>query len=92
MNATKRILFVDDDPSILAGLQNLLYKDRKRWDMVFALGGKLALDEIRKAPFDIVVSDMRMPGMDGAMLLNLVKDECPATVRIMFCRCWPRRR
>lgn len=80
----KRILFVDDEPAILAGLQNLLYKDRKRWDMVFALGGQLALDEIRKAPFDIVVSDMRMPGIDGAMLLNVIKDECPATVRIML--------
>jgi len=82
--AKKRILFVDDEPAILAGLQNLLYKDRKRWDMVFALGGQLALDEIRKAPFDIVVSDMRMPGIDGAMLLNVIKDECPATVRIML--------
>ncbi|HET9620225.1 MAG TPA: HDOD domain-containing protein [Kofleriaceae bacterium] len=80
----KRILFVDDEPAILAGLQNLLYRDRKRWDMVFALGGQLALDEVRKLPFDIVVSDMRMPGIDGAMLLNLIKDECPATVRIML--------
>ncbi len=84
MTDKKRILFVDDEPAILAGLQNLLYRDRKRWDMVFALGGQLALDEIRKAPFDIVVSDMRMPGIDGAMLLNVIKDECPATVRIML--------
>ena len=84
MNAKKRILFVDDEPAILAGLQNLLYKDRKRWDMVFALGSELALGEIRKAPFDIVVSDMRMPGVDGATLLNMVKDEFPATVRIML--------
>jgi HD-like signal output (HDOD) protein len=84
MNGCKRILFVDDDPSILAGLQNLLYKDRKRWEMVFALGGKLGLDEIRKAPFDVVVSDMRMPDVDGAMLLGVIKDERPATVRIML--------
>ena len=84
MNVKKRILFVDDEPAILAGLQNLLYKDRKRWDMVFALGGQLALDELRKASFDIVVSDMRMPGVDGATLLNTVKDECPSTVRIML--------
>src|SRR5262245_46191419 len=83
MTAKKRILFVDDEPAILAGLQNLLYKDRKRWDMVFALGGQIALDEIRKGSFDIVVSDMRMPGVDGATLLNTVKAECPATVRIM---------
>jgi HD-like signal output (HDOD) protein len=80
----KRILFVDDEPAILAGLQNLLYKDRRRWDMVFALGGQLALDQVRREPFDIVVSDMRMPGIDGAMLLNVIKDECPATVRIML--------
>src|ERR1043165_7968365 len=84
MNVKKRILFVDDEPAILAGLQNLLYKDRKRWDMVFALGGHHDVDEIRRQPFDIVVSDMRMPGVDGAMLLNQVKDECPATVRIML--------
>jgi HD-like signal output (HDOD) protein/CheY-like chemotaxis protein len=84
MSAKKRILFVDDEPAILAGLQNLLYKDRKRWEMVFALGGQVGLDEIRKSPFDIVVSDMRMPGIDGAALLNVIKDECPSTVRIML--------
>jgi HD-like signal output (HDOD) protein len=84
MDGKKRILFVDDEPAILAGLQNLLFKDRKRWDMVFTPGGDLALGEIRKQPFDIVVSDMRMPGLDGAALLNLIKDECPSTVRIML--------
>jgi HD-like signal output (HDOD) protein/CheY-like chemotaxis protein len=80
----KRILFVDDEPAILAGLQNLLYKDRKRWELVFAKGGESALDEMRKQPFDVVVSDMRMPGIDGATLLNRVKTEYPATVRIML--------
>src|SRR5689334_11486068 len=84
MNLKKRILFVDDDPAILTGLQNLLFRDRKRWDMVFALGGEAALDEIRKEPFDIVVSDMRMPGVDGEMLLNAIKEECPSTVRILL--------
>ena len=80
----KRILFVDDEPSILAGLQNVLFKDRKRWDMVFALGSHVALCELHKAPFDVVVSDMRMPDIDGATLLNVIKDESPATVRIML--------
>jgi HD-like signal output (HDOD) protein len=80
----KRVLFVDDEPAILAGLQNLLYKDRKRWEMVFAGGGEIALQHLRTRPFDVVVSDMRMPGMDGAALLNLVKDEFPATARIML--------
>jgi len=80
----KRILFVDDEPAILAGLQNLLYKDRKRWEMVFANSGDKALAEMRKQAFDVVVSDMRMPGIDGATLLNVVKDEFPATARIML--------
>src|ERR1051326_8767432 len=84
MNVKKRILFGADEPAILAGLQNLLYKDRKRWQMVFALGGQLGLDEIRKEPFDIVVSDMRMPGVDGATLLNTVRAESPAPARIML--------
>lgn len=80
----KRILFVDDEPSILAGLQNLLYKDRRRWDMTFAESGEAALEKLRAQPFDVVVSDMRMPGMDGATLLNRVKDASPATARIML--------
>lgn len=80
----KRVLFVDDEPAILAGLQNLLYKDRKRWEMVFARGGEAALAHLRSQQFDVVVSDMRMPGMDGAALLNHVKDEFPATARIML--------
>ncbi len=79
-----RILFVDDDPSILAGLQNLLYKDRRRWDMTFAGSGEAALEKLHAQPFDVVVCDMRMPGMDGATLLNRVKDASPATARIML--------
>ena len=84
MTPKKRILFVDDEPAILSGLQNMLYKDRRRWDMVFVKSGAGALAELRAKPFDVVVTDMRMPGMDGAELLSQVKDEFPATVRIML--------
>src|SRR6266545_6839404 len=80
----KRILFVDDEPAILKGLQNLLFRDRPRWEMVFANSGELAVRELAKAPFDVVVSDIRMPGMDGATLLNHVKDRYPTTARIML--------
>jgi putative nucleotidyltransferase with HDIG domain len=83
-DAKKRILFVDDDPAILAGLRSLLYKDRKRWEMAFADGGTHALAEMSSQPFDVVVTDMRMPGMDGATLLNKIKDAYPATGRIML--------
>jgi HD-like signal output (HDOD) protein len=80
----KRVLFVDDEPAILAALENLLYRDRARWDMVFAVGAARALGEMRSRPFDVVVSDMRMPGMDGAALLDIVRAEFPATVRIIL--------
>jgi HD-like signal output (HDOD) protein/ActR/RegA family two-component response regulator len=80
----QRILFVDDEPAILAALRNLLYKDRHRWDLVFVSGGDDALAALRAKPADVVVSDMRMPGMDGATLLNQIKLEFPATARIML--------
>jgi len=80
----KRILFVDDDPSLLAGLKNVLHRDRKRWDMTFALGGEAALEEIGASTFHIVVSDMRMPVVDGAAVLAVVKRTAPTTLRVML--------
>lgn len=84
MIARKRILFVDDEVAILDALANLLRKDRGRWDMVFAPGPDSALAELARAPFDVVVSDMRMPRMDGAALLTHVGREHPATARIVL--------
>jgi HD-like signal output (HDOD) protein len=79
-----RILFVDDDPYILTGIRNLLYKDRGRWEVVFALGAAQALVETRAKPFDVVVSDMRMPGMDGAAVLTQAERRFPAIARIIL--------
>lgn len=80
----KRILFVDDEPRVLEGLQNLLRKFRREWEMEFSCGGEAALAQFEVAPFDVIVSDMRMPGMDGAELLRLVQERYPATVRIVL--------
>jgi CheY-like chemotaxis protein len=65
----KRILFVDDESRILDGLRRMLHAERKQWDMEFVLGGEAALKACEAASFDVVISDMRMPGMDGATLL-----------------------
>jgi HD-like signal output (HDOD) protein len=80
----RRVLFVDDEISVLDGLQNILRKQRGLWDMSFALGGKAALAELAKAPFDVIISDMKMPGMDGPTLLQTVQERYPSVARIVL--------
>ena len=62
MAARKRILFVDDEPLILEGLQRAFRPMRGDWDMLFADSGALALDVMAREPVDVVVSDMHMSG------------------------------
>lgn len=78
-----RILFVDDEPRVLRGLERTLGSLRGEWDMAFAGGGEaaLALCSAGRA-FDVVVSDIRMPGVDGTALLHRVRTLLPDAVRI----------
>lgn len=80
----KKILFVDDEPNILDGLKRMLHPLRHEWDMVFAQSGEAALDALASGGFDVVVSDMRMPGMDGAVLLEEISKRHPQIVRIVL--------
>ena len=80
----KRILFVDDEPNILKGLQRSLRPLRKYWDMTFSETGNNALKLLEKKSFDVIVTDMRMPEMDGARLLKIVQDKYPMMVRIIL--------
>ncbi len=85
MGTTKqRILFVDDEPVVLKGLKLMLRGNRSDWDMDFVDRGERALEMMREHPFDIVVADMRMPGMNGAELLKAVMTEHPNTVRLIL--------
>lgn len=79
-----RVLFVDDQPEILSGLRRMLRGFRKEWQMKFAEGADEALKLMDESPFDVVVSDMRMPGVDGVDLLAETMRRHPTTVRIIL--------
>jgi HD-like signal output (HDOD) protein len=79
----KRILFVDDEASILSGLRRALHGQRREWDMVFYTSPVEALAMMAGgAQFDVVVSDMQMPDMNGADFLGKVMESYPLTVRL----------
>lgn len=79
-----KILFVDDEPRILRGIERMLFDMADDWDMSFAESGAQALETMEHKPVDVIVTDMRMPGMDGAALLTEVKARHPNTVRIVL--------
>jgi CheY-like chemotaxis protein len=79
-----RTLFVDDEPRILDGLRRSLRGKRNEWEMAFAVDGAQALTMLAEQPFDVIVSDMRMPGMNGAELLTRVSREHPQIARVVL--------
>ncbi len=78
------ILFVDDDPNILQALQRMLRGQRAEWDMSFCDSPVRALALLEQRHFDVVVSDMRMPDLDGADLLSQVERAHPGTLRVVL--------
>src|SRR5215471_2964278 len=80
----KRILFVDDEAKVLEGLERMLRPRRREWEMVFATSGAEALRLLEASPFDVIVTDMRMPEMDGAQLLEQVQKRFPSVVRLVL--------
>lgn len=80
----KGILFVDDEPNILSGIRRMLRSLRSHFDFYFAESGHEALQLMEENNIQVVVSDMRMPGMDGAEFLTEVQLRHPYAVRIML--------
>ncbi|MCD9187044.1 MAG: HDOD domain-containing protein [Pyrinomonadaceae bacterium] len=78
------ILFVDDEPKILQGLQRMLRPMRDEWQMWFANSGEESLGLLEEQNIEVVVSDMRMPRMDGAQLLTEVRSKYPQIIRIIL--------
>ncbi len=80
-DAGPAILLVDDEQAILDGLRRQL---RKRFSVSTATSGAAGLDALESQNFAVVVSDMRMPGMDGAAFLAQVRARYPDTVRLLL--------
>lgn len=83
-SARLRILFVDDEEMVLRMLQLAVASMRGQWEASFVASGKEALAVLARETFDIVVSDMRMPEMNGAQLLNEVFKLYPSTFRVIL--------
>lgn len=79
-----RVLFVDDEALLLAAMQTRMRRHFGDCETVWTTSGSTALAELRAKPFDVVVTDLRMPGLDGIDLLTTVRDESPATRRIVL--------
>ena len=76
------ILFVDDEQSILSALRRFLRKER--YQTCFAVGGKEALKVLESREINLIVSDLRMPEMNGLELLKRVKLHYPETLRLIL--------
>jgi two-component system response regulator FixJ len=75
-----RVLFVDDEPRVLEGLKRMLRPKRNEWQMTFVGSAQAALDALKAEPCEVVVTDMRMPGMSGLDLqrrLNAMRSTLP---------------
>ncbi len=80
----RRLLFVDDEKMVLDGLQRMLRRYRNEWEPTFVTSGNEALAKLSEEHYDVIVTDMRMPGMDGAQLLELVRERHPGVIRIVL--------
>jgi len=82
-DSRRRILFVDDEPFVLAALQTRLRRQLRSWHTVLATSGETALTELRAQPFDLV-TDLKMVGMGGLSLLEAARREAPAALRVVL--------
>lgn len=79
-----RVMFVDDEVRVLAGIERTLMMQDNDWDCRFATSAEEALAALETCQADVVVSDMRMPFMDGAELLAEICQRWPSTIRIIL--------
>jgi len=84
MNKKRTVLFVDDEPMILNGLRRMLHPLQPNWTMLFADSAAKALELLDEQEITVVISDMRMPGMNGFELLKIICRQWPQVIRVML--------
>lgn len=82
MSAHKRVMFVDDEEGVRVSWNR--YLSQHGFDVTTAEDGVRAIDKLREEPVDVVVSDLKMPGVDGLQLLQWIHDEKPGTQFILL--------
>jgi signal transduction histidine kinase len=76
-----RVLFVDDEPNVLAGLKRMLHGEEPEFECVGVTSAAAALEQTARGDVDVVISDIRMPGMDGIDLLIMLTGHADADAR-----------
>ncbi len=79
-----KILLVDDEEQVLRGVSRMLESEMEDWEVETAESGDEALQLLESDQFNVIVSDMRMPGMDGAQLLGQVASRFPKILRVVL--------
>ena len=87
MDSRRNILFVDDEENVLFGLKRMLRGKREDWNMVFACGAHEALKILPDGDFDAIISDSKMPEVDGITLLKQVREDYPQMLRLKWRTC-----
>ena len=75
----KKVLIVDDEETLTWSMSKSLSKDRDKYEVIIANNGREALNQLKKNDIDLVISDIRMPDVNGLDLLVRVKKEFPQT-------------
>jgi YesN/AraC family two-component response regulator len=78
------ILIVDDDINLLDGLKRSMREKQNIWNQVYASSANEALNILASQKIDVIITDYKMPGVDGLELLSIIKEKYPDTKRILL--------
>jgi CheY-like chemotaxis protein len=82
--ATNKVLVVDDEETLTWSMTKTLAKDKEKYELVIANTGSEALNVLEKVPIDVVVTDIKMPDIDGLELLSIIRNQYPSTKVIIM--------